>query len=87
MSKKISSNEIIEIIENILEIESNTLNINTKKEDVEAWDSLGHLGVLVAIDKKLDGKAAKLNGLSEVDSIESIIDLLNENGLISIEVL
>ena len=57
---KITQPEVIAIIETALEMKSGLLNETTRSEEVENWDSLGQLSILVALDKLFDGKIAKL---------------------------
>ena len=53
-------------------------NINEKSasSNIEAWDSLGHLSIITALDKATNGKTAKIKDLAEADSVKKIIDFL-----------
>ena len=42
----------------------------------EEWDSMSHLNILIALDKKLSGKAQKIQELSEAYSVKKIIQIL-----------
>ena len=50
-------------------------------DNLDEWDSLGHLSILSAIDQELDGKASKLSALAGATSVSSIIIILEENNL------
>ncbi len=47
-----------------------------------AWDSLGHLRILTALDKAFDGQAAKVSGLAKATSVKAIVTLLHEHRII-----
>lgn len=50
-------------------------------ENLEDWDSLGHLSILSAIDNELNGKAADIDQLASADSFVSIYEILKANNL------
>jgi acyl carrier protein len=78
----ITQSEVIAIIETALEIKSGLLNETTRSEEVENWDSLGQLSILVALDKLFDGKIANLTEMAEADSMPKILDILKQHSLI-----
>ena len=78
----ITQSEVIAIIETALEIKSGLLNETTRSEEVENWDSLGQLSILVALDKLFDGKIANLTQMAEADSMPKILDILKQHSLI-----
>ena len=49
----ITSEEIIKIFCKSLNVKPTRININTKINEIDEWDSLGHLTFLSALDKKL----------------------------------
>ena len=79
---KITQSEVIEIIEKALEMKSGLLNETTRSEEVENWDSLGQLSILVALDKLFDGKIANLTQMAEADSMPKILDILKQYSVI-----
>lgn len=44
--------DFIAFITDILEEEQGTLNLETKREDCEKWDSLMHLRIVMEIERK-----------------------------------
>ena len=73
--------------ENLFKIISEALDVDSVDEDssmgnLDEWDSLGHLSVLSAIDRELDGKASKLTAFASASSVNAIIKILEENNLI-----
>ena len=74
--------ELYEIIATALEIESKKIHIGTVAEDLEEWDSLGHLSILVAVDEKLSGQISNIEEFAVADSVEKIVNLLKVNKLL-----
>ena len=79
---KITQSEVIAIIETALEMKSGLLNETTRSEELENWDSLGQLSILVALDKLFDGKIANLTEMAEADSMPKILYILKQHSLI-----
>lgn len=73
--------EVINAIKNALEVDRD-INISDDINTIEEWDSLGHLSMLIAIDKLVGGKAGKIEELGKAESIKTIIDILTKNNLI-----
>lgn len=74
--------EILEIIAKALNVNANGLTVDSSSDNVDEWDSLGHLGVLVALDKAFDGKLAGISKMATADSVTKIIQILKENSFI-----
>lgn len=74
--------EIIKIIAKALNVDVRKITVNSSADNVEEWDSLGHLGILVALDKAFDGKLARITEMATADSIKKIIDILKINSFI-----
>lgn len=68
---------IINIISASTGIDQLNLTTNSKASDFAKWDSLGHIKIMLAIEKN---KKIKLNvsTMSELDSIKKIIDYLKD---------
>lgn len=57
-----------QVVANALEIEVERISDDITPEDIETWDSLGHLTLITAIEKAF---SIKLN-MKEVQSIDSL---------------
>ncbi len=44
--------EICRIVEDCLKLKKDSINENTKSSDVEEWDSLGQISIVMFLDKK-----------------------------------
>jgi len=80
--EKISKEEIITVIENALELEEIGLTIDSSSDDIEQWDSLGHLAILVALDELFSGKIGDIEEMATANSVKKIIRLLKDSSLI-----
>lgn len=73
---KMTNEEVIGLIEETLELESNTLNLETLLEDIIELDSMGKLSIIVMADdefsKKLTGEQMKM-----FKSVGDIVTFLN----------
>lgn len=78
----ISYQNVVEIIEEALEVPSGTIRNEQSNEWAEKWDSLGHLSILIKLDKRLSGQASSINELSNAYSIDEICKVLKDNSLL-----
>ena len=76
---KFTEEEVLKIIEEALKLEKGVININSNPNNVSEWDSLGHLNILMSLDKRLDGKASGLSELAKAMSVKKIISVLKNN--------
>ena len=80
--EKITEEAVLNIIQNALKLKEKRLTVNSSMQDVEEWDSLGHLSILVVLDKFFDGKVGGIKELAGADSIQKILQILKDNSLI-----
>lgn len=74
-----TENEFLVCVAEALELELEQISLETITEDLEAWDSLGHLTILFALDKASGGKASKIDGLSGMTKLDDIFRALSVN--------
>ena len=67
------------LIEDALEIKKNTISIKSTADNIENWDSLGQLKILMSLDNLTNGKTSKINELSSIDNIKDFIEILKNN--------
>jgi hypothetical protein len=79
---KISQSDVIAVVENSLEMKPGLLSENTRAEEVDMWDSVGQLSVLVALDKLFEGRIANINEMAEADSMTKILNILKQHSLL-----
>ena len=82
MSKFISKEDVFEVIAKSLGVSLKKINEKVSSNNLSEWDSMSHLSILIQLDKKLSGKAQKIQELSEAYSVKKIIQILNKKKLL-----
>ena len=77
-----TKDEVILTIESALELEKGSLSMDTSANDIEQWDSLGHLSILSSLDILFDGLVSPIESISQAKSVSDILNILIENKLI-----
>ena len=72
--------ELTDLVAQALDVDQ--VDENASMENIEQWDSLGHLSVLTLIDKHLEGKASTLAGLASATGVGEIARILETNNLL-----
>jgi len=73
--------KLYEIIQSALNIES--LSLSESMDNLEEWDSLAQLEIIINIDKETDGKASRIPELAVANSVEKLSEILDSNNLFS----
>jgi len=81
MNKSISKKEIFKIVAKSLSVPEKKINEKVSSNNFDEWDSMSQLNILIALDKKLEGKAQKIHALSEAYSVKKIIQILEKKKL------
>ncbi len=68
-----TKNEKLALLEDMLELEEGELNEEMKLEDIESWDSMAKLSLIVLMD---DEFSKKISG-QQIRSFVTIKDILN----------
>jgi acyl carrier protein len=80
---QVTEQDIFEIIQEALELNSGSISMESGMSNLDAWDSLGHLSILAHLDKVLEGKAAGIQLLAAADSAQLIVQILRDNDLVA----
>lgn len=73
-----SASKIIEIFEDILDIENGKINLNSTPEDIEEWDSVATINIIIAIEEEF-GIKFKLKDVQEIKSVKNFLELIEAN--------
>lgn len=73
---------VMEAVSRALEIPVDRLSEDSSMQNLPAWDSLGHLNILVILDKHFSGRVAKLSELAKATSVREIAAILQRHGLL-----
>ena len=82
MMIKISDNDVLEIVRKALNPKKQKVTFDSSSDNVDEWDSLGHLSILVALDKVFDKKVGQINEMASANSVKKILQLLKDNSLL-----
>ena len=74
--------ELFRIAEDALALDEGSLSLESSSENIEDWDSLGHITILGALDDVTEGKSADIVDLTQATSMSEIANLLEEHGLL-----
>lgn len=69
--------ELQEIFRDVFDDENLEINENTTAEDIEDWDSLMHIQLMVAISKKFGVKFATQE-IAHLENVGGIAKLIND---------
>ena len=73
---------MLDLIANALGVEHGEITRESALGQTEAWDSIGHLDVLLRLDEIFHGELAKIDELKTAKSAGEIIDLIKRYGLL-----
>ena len=74
--------ELFEKVAEALEVDAGSLDHDSSSENIEGWDSLGHITILGMLDDATGGASADLVDLTQATSIGEIIKILSDNSLL-----
>jgi acyl carrier protein len=78
----ISNEDLFSCVAKGLKVNIKKITINSSSKDFEQWDSLGHLDIMLNLDKILKGKALKITNISEAYSVKKIVKILKSKKLL-----
>lgn len=71
--------EIFKIISEALGADLSEISVESTSNDIDEWDSLGHLSILQELDVKYNDITDRVPELASVSSVKEIIDLVISN--------
>tara|TARA_B100000768_G_C11236417_1_gene357455 strand:+ start:497 stop:739 length:243 start_codon:yes stop_codon:yes gene_type:complete len=74
--------ELIEKVEGALELDAGSVSMESSSENIEDWDSLGHITILGMLDDATDGASADIVDLTQATSMAEIVQIMADNGLL-----
>lgn len=73
MEKKAIFEKVVEIFRDVFDDEMLEINENTNSNDIEEWDSLENIGLIVQIEKIFDIKF----DISEIGNLKNVGDMVD----------
>lgn len=77
----LTEEKIIAVIAGALEVNKDTITINTKSSDIPEWDSLGHLAILSKISSDIGDQYNESQELASSSSVKEIFDCLTKQAV------
>ena len=74
-------NEALQWVADLFEEPVENVRPETLREDIQAWDSLGVLTLMAALDEKFDTLLTE-EEMQTMQSVQDILNVLNKNGKI-----
>ena len=74
--------DVINVIQNALELDGECITMDSSADDVEEWDSVGHVAILSALDKVFNKKVAGIREMATADTVHKMLTLLKDYSLI-----
>lgn len=70
------NNRILQVLSNVFEVEISTLNENSSSDNIENWDSIRHLNLILALEEefKISIPDEEVGNLVNFKLIELIIN-------------
>ena len=77
----LNKDKIFKLIAKSLKINIKSININSQKDKLKNWDSLGHLTFLSALDEETDGKTTEISDLTNASNLKEVFEILLKNNI------
>jgi len=69
-------NRVIKTFSNVFNIDKNTIELTDTKENIEAWDSIGHLQLIMNIEFEF-GIKLNTEDVVKMDSVQKCIEIVS----------
>lgn len=72
-----STNELLELFAEGLEVDASALSMDTRIADVEEWNSIGWLTIMSLVDERL-GVQIESKAIRGFETVQELVDYLNQ---------
>ena len=70
-----SVSTIIETFEDILDVKKGTVSLKTASSDIDQWDSVATVNIIVALEEEFEIKF-KLEDIQTVETVQDFVELV-----------
>ena len=70
-----SVSTIIEIFQDILDVKKGTVSLKTASSDIDQWDSVATVNIIVALEEEFEIKF-KLEDIQTVETVQDFVELV-----------
>ena len=74
--------ELFEKVADALDLDAGSVTLESSSENIEDWDSLGHITILGMLDDATNGASADIVDLTQATSMTEIVQIMTDNGLL-----
>lgn len=78
-----NTSDLLKHIAESLEVDEELITLDSSSENIEEWDSLGHITILGTLDDLTNGASADIVDLTQATSVKELVNILSENNLLS----
>lgn len=71
--------QVLKLISKALDADLSEISIESTSNDIDEWDSLGHLSLLQELDVNYNNITERIPELASVSSVKEIIDLISSD--------
>jgi acyl carrier protein len=75
--------DVLDIIGKALEVDEQSISLDSSPNTLPQWDSLGQINIIVALDEALGGGVSELGEMATAGSARRIVEILREHGKIA----
>ena len=77
MNKKDITHGVSDLMADVLQLRNSEQSLNSHRDEISEWDSLGHLRIFMAIENRYDVKVP-LEDIFSVNSRDDIVEILSK---------
>jgi len=74
------NNRLEKIIREVFDIEAGTIDENWTSDDIPDWDSVGHLNLIMEVEKEFNIKI-EIEEMFEVEKLKDIVKILGKKNI------
>ena len=69
--------ECKKILSDVMEIDEDTINNDSSPANIENWDSLSHVNLVMALEKKFKIKISPEEGIENIEKFDQIVNFIS----------
>lgn len=68
--------EIIQVLSDVLDVDRSSIGPSGSSESIQAWDSVGHLNLMIALEERFDMQFAP-EDVENMHSVETLVRVVS----------
>lgn len=73
--------KLLKLLACVFEVKEDTISLELKKEDIDSWDSLKQMDLIVSLEEGFD-ISLEMDEIIQMNSVQTIVDVLKNKGAI-----